>query len=242
MSTSRLPSQFERCIPNDHSRQMTAEALVRRIVGGEKRIGTVLDLGCGVGDSIDLFRTLHRDISWIGLDVEDSPEVRDRIRADGDFRSYDGANIPLDDAGVDLVYSRQVFEHVRHPEPLLREVARVLRPGYFFVGSTSHLEPYHSLSFWNYTPSGFCTLLRAAGLEPLEVRPSIDAITLIARRLLGRPRFFKRWWERESPGNRTIELISRLSGNPTTRINIKKLQFCGQFSFVARKPQSGAPS
>ena len=103
MSTSRLPSQFERCIPNDHSRQMTAEALVRRIVGSEKKIGTVLDLGCGVGDSIDLFRKLNSDISWIGVD---------RTCADSDFRSFDGVNIPLDDAGVDLVYSRQVFEHV----------------------------------------------------------------------------------------------------------------------------------
>ncbi len=86
MSTSRLPSQFEPCIPNDHSRQMTAEALVRRIVGTERKIGSVLVLGCGAGDSIDLFLTLRSEISWIGVDIEDSPEVRDRTRADGDSR------------------------------------------------------------------------------------------------------------------------------------------------------------
>ena len=37
----------------------------------------------------------------------------------------------------------------------------------------------------------------------------IDAFTLIAWRALGTPRFFYRWWARESPPYRAISLLAR---------------------------------
>ncbi len=39
------------------------------------------------------------------------------------------SNIPLDDGSVDAVVSFAVLEHVRHPERVVREIARVLKPG-----------------------------------------------------------------------------------------------------------------
>lgn len=45
------------------------------------------------------------------------------------YAIYDGVNIPLPDGSVDFVYSNAVLEHVRQPEYLLRELARVLRSG-----------------------------------------------------------------------------------------------------------------
>ena len=79
----------------------------------------VLDVGCGTGVSLDLFRDLAPLPRWMGIDIEGSPEVRARTRADGDFRTFNGTDLPLGNASVDLVYSRQVFEHVRYPELLL---------------------------------------------------------------------------------------------------------------------------
>ena len=32
----------------------------------------VMDLGCGAGDSVDLFRSVDPDVSWVGVDIEDS--------------------------------------------------------------------------------------------------------------------------------------------------------------------------
>ena len=78
-----------------------------------------------------------------------------------------------------------------------------------FAGSTSHLEAFHSRSVWNYTPYGLMLLLEEAGLELVEVRPVIDAFTLVAWRALGTPRFFYRWWARESPPYRAISLLAR---------------------------------
>ncbi len=125
----------------------------------------MLDLGCGSGDSVDLFRARDPRVEWVGLDIEGSREVGERTRDDARFETFDGVAIPFDAASFDLVYCKQVLEHVRRPAPLLAEVARVLSPDGLFAGSTSQFEPFHSMSVWNYTPVGFALLLGDAGLS-----------------------------------------------------------------------------
>jgi ubiquinone/menaquinone biosynthesis C-methylase UbiE len=182
-------------IPGDHSRQVLADDYAARL-----RPARVMDLGCGAGDSVDLFRALDPEVDWVGVDIEDSHEVSGRTRADAEFVTFDGQRLPFEDSSFDLVYCKQVLEHVEHPHELLREVARVLRPGGSFAGSTSQLEAFHSRSIFNWTPYGFTVTAEEAGLEVVELRPVIDGLTLVAWRALGLPRFFHRWWARESPG------------------------------------------
>ena len=218
-------------IPGDHARQALADDYITRFAPA-----SVVDLGCGSGDSVDGFRAANPHVHWLGLDVESSPEVAARTRADAEFRTFDGTRIPLDDGSVELVFCKQVLEHVREPARLLAEVARVLRAGGFLAGSTSHLEPFHSLSTWNYTPYGLSLLLEGAGLEVAELRPGIDALTLIANRGMGMPRFTNRWWSRESPLNRAIDGFVRARRLDARQANAIKLLFCGQFCFLARRP------
>jgi ubiquinone/menaquinone biosynthesis C-methylase UbiE len=218
-----------------------AEDYIERRLGAARTPWRVLDLGCGDGDSVDRFRSVDPEVRWIGLDVPDSPEVRTRRRSDAEFQSFDGVTIPFPEASFDLVYCRQVLEHVRQPEPLLAEVRRVLAPGGCFAGSTSQLEPYHSLSIWNFTAVGFCTLIGSAGLEPVEVRPGIDGVALISVRLFGSspPRWlqrqFAKWWATRSPLNALIDLYARVAGLDPQATNATKLVLCGAFTFLARR-------
>ncbi|MGH2512443.1 MAG: class I SAM-dependent methyltransferase, partial [Candidatus Limnocylindrales bacterium] len=158
-------------IPDDHSRQVSAPYYIDVLMGVEPRPRQVMDLGCGRGDSVDRFRRHDPDVDWIGVDIADSQEALQRRRSDANFVTYDGRHLPFPDASFDVVYSSQVLEHVRDPLGQLREIGRVLRPGGALVGSTSQLEPYHSHSFWNYTPYGFVTLCADAGLLVTELRP-----------------------------------------------------------------------
>lgn len=222
-------------IPADHSRAVLADRLAAAYMtsSGRPPAPRVLDLGCGAGDSIDLFRELDPQVRWTGADIEQSPEVAERTRTDADFVTFDGRRLPFGDASFDLVYCKQVLEHVRYPQPLLAEVARVLTPTGALVGSTSHLEAFHSRSVWNYTPYGLMLLLDEAGLDLVEVRPVIDAFTLVAWRALGTPRYFHRWWARESPPYRAISLLAHATRWDHRTVNTAKLTLSGQFTFLA---------
>lgn len=217
-------------VPGDHSRQVVADHYASRLSAAR-----VMDLGCGRGDSVDLFRSVRPNVDWVGVDIEDSPEVAERRRSDAAFVTYDGLRLPFDDAAFELVFCKQVLEHVEDPRALVAEVARVLLPGGWFAGSTSQLEAFHSRSIVNPTPYGFTRIAEDAGLQVLELRPVIDGLTLVAWRALGLPRFFHRWWARESPLYRAIELGARARRLDARTRNQIKLVLAGQFAFLARR-------
>lgn len=215
------------------SRQLTMGAFLRERLETLKLGPRVLDLGCGEGKSVDLFRSIDPEVAWVGVDIEASPEVCQRRRTDARFVTFDGVQLPFEDDAFDVVFSHQVLEHVERPAELLREVRRVLRPGGRFIGSTSHLEPYHSFSYFNFSPWGLRRILEGAGFRVVRLHPGMDALTLIGRRLLGRPRWMSRYFRVESPLNRCLELLGILTRRPIRARNVSKLQYCGQFRFEA---------
>ncbi len=221
-------------IPNDHSRQVNSMYYIKYVLG-DNDIRWVMDLGCGAGNLVDYFRRKDPSIRWVGLDIEESPEVMSRTKTDADFYRFDGIHIPFDDNYFDLIYCNQVLEHVRYPSDLLKEVYRVLRHNGHFVGSTSQLEPYHSYSLWNYTPYGFRLLIEEAGLQLIEIRPSIDALTLIIRCSLANSKIFSHWWGKESPLNQVISFFGKMMRKRSASVNAVKLLFCGHFCFLVRK-------
>ena len=207
---------------------------------------TLLEIGAGAGRMTHRFVELYGRV--IALDVSE-----EMLRLGwGNLTGVDnvewviGSGVDLDvipDRPVDDVFSYITLQHVPSAVAVLgylEDASRVLRQGGSLVGSTSHLEAFHSLSVWNYTPYGFSMLAEEAGLEVVELRPGIDGMTLVAWRALGMPRFFARWWARESPGNRLIELGSRAARLDARTRNQVKLTLCGQFAFLARRPATTA--
>lgn len=225
----------ENIIPKDSSKQVVSSYYVDYAFDKQNNIRTVMDLGCGSGKSVHMFKKKSPDIKWVGLDITNTITLELSQFKNSEFLVYDGVNIPFKDNSFDIIYSNQVFEHVEHPKELLREVHRVLKPGGYFIGSVSQLEPYHAHSLYNYTPYGFNFLINESGMKLNEIRPSIDAITLLTRRGLNRPKCFDRWWTKESILNRIIELFGRVTKKTNIWINATKLLFCGQFCFLASK-------
>ena len=217
-------------LPSVPAGQALADDYIPRLAAG-----SVLDLGCGTGDSVEQFRNVNPGVRWVGVDVESSPEVAARRRSDAEFVVFDGVSLPFAAGSFDAVYCKQVLEHVRAPGPLLSEVARVLRPGGLFAGSTSQLEPFHSYSTWNYTPYGLSLLLADAGLSVVEMRPGIDSLALIVHRGLGMRAWTRRWWRVESPLNRVAGAYGRMRRLEPAQVNAIKLLLCGQFTFLAER-------
>lgn len=220
-------------VPDDHSRQQLADGWISQVVDPAATAPRVLDLGCGPGGSRELFRARHPGVRWTGLDVHDSPSPPPS--GDPDIQLYDGGRIPFEDGSFDVVFCKQVLEHVADPRLVLGEVARVLAPGGAFAGSTSQLEPFHARSTFGYTAYGLALLLREAGFALEEIRPGIDGLTLITRSLARGAGVFGRWFGRDSPLNRGLELAGRAAGASPADVNAAKLKFCGQIAFLARR-------
>ena len=225
-------------IPRDHARQSHPHDYIAAAMTEPEAPTVVVDLGCGNGDSAALFRKWQPEVRWIGVDIMQSDLAKAIVGET--VVLYDGVNLPFPDDSIPLIFSNQVFEHVRYPEPLLREIRRVLAPGGVFIGGTSQLEPYHSFSMWGgYTIYGWKTLCADAGLVVEEVRPSIDALALITRQYDGATEENNLWW-RGSPLHEKIDAWARETGADVLATNARKLQFCGQFIFRVRKPAGGA--
>jgi len=238
MSDRRRPGADLRAVlrpalPTDSSPQVLAEDLVPGLLAGRTGV-RVVDLGCGEGGSAGFFRAVDAAVRWTGLELADSDAFSGRAREDADFEVFDGVHMPFADDSVDVVFCKQVLEHVERPEALLPEVGRVLRPDGRFAGSTSHLEPYHGHSVANLTPYGLKRLLERSGFELELVLPGIDGPTLIARRLLRGASCFDRWWTRRSPFNGVLDGVSRVLRWDYEDRNAVKLLFCGHYAFVAR--------
>lgn len=220
-------------IPEDHARQYRSQDYLRDAMTSSDGPPLMVDLGCGKGGSAVFARQHRPDIRWIGVDIMQSDFAKQVIGEQ--VVLYDGINLPFADDSIPLIYSNQVFEHVRHPEPLLREIRRILQPGGAFIGSTSQLEPYHSWSLWNYTIYGFKVLVQDAGLALEEIRPGIDGISLMQRQWFGRRPEHSAWFGL-SPLNIQIDQEDKARRRRVKDSNLRKLQYCGQFAFRVRKP------
>lgn len=234
MQNQNLTDFLTPYVSNQYSKQVNDLFHLDRIMedsDGEKRI---LDLGCGEGKTYFYCSRKWPTCKWNGLEIR----IRDTVPAEirPAILEYDGVKIPFPGKQFDIVYCHQVFEHVLHPRALLSEVKRVLKPGGYFVGSLSYLEPYHARSLWNYTPFGVVTLFEEAGFSVTEINPGIDGPTLFIRRLLGRQLSRVLMIFPETPFNILISLMRFVAGRNHRWANIVKLLFSGHIVFLARNP------
>ena len=163
--------------------------------------GSVLDLGCGTGVAS---RAIARRPGFSGrvTGIDRSPHLiaaatrlgdEDGLEGKVEFRSGDSHSLQLPDAGFDAVVAHTLFSHLDDPRNVLREIARVLKPG----GSVGIFDgDYASLTFATDDPaegkaadeaiiSAIVTnprvmrqmpqLLREAGLELVLAFPNLVA-------------------------------------------------------------------
>lgn len=115
--------------------------------GGIKEGATVLDLACGTGDSVALLAELG--MKPLGLD---RPAVLERAKQkhaslpDQSWQPWQDdpwAPLPCPDASVDAVLCECSFSLFRHPDAVLREMQRVLRPhGVLLLSDVSTGKPF----------------------------------------------------------------------------------------------------
>lgn len=95
---------------------------------GERRVKTILDLGCGTGRFADALASRFA-ATVIGVDPSKKMLAQARgKRTHGTVRYVCGSGeaVPLADSSVDLIFMSMVFHHFSIPEAVARECRRVL--------------------------------------------------------------------------------------------------------------------
>lgn len=109
--------------------------------------GSILDFGCS--DSLGIEWGQRESVDVVGVDIQ--PIVEHPL-----LRTCTPTTLPFEDSSFDAIVSNMVFEHVMHPEEVLSELHRVLRPG----GVMIHMWPSSETLF-----EGHCRLFFAHNLR-----------------------------------------------------------------------------
>jgi len=139
--------------------------------------GLVLDLGGEWQDRRGQFRPPAREgLRWVCLnvDAQAAPDVLADVEA-----------VPFRDGCADAVVCTEVLEHVLRPEQVVRECARLLRPGGRLILSMPFLARVHAdpHDYQRFTASKLIHLLTEAGLVIDDVRKQGLYFTVLAEML-----------------------------------------------------------
>jgi SAM-dependent methyltransferase len=128
--------------------------------------GVLFDVGCGQKPYAPMLS--DRISRYIGMEYAPGSGYRGNA-ADV---CGDAAAIPLVSSSVDTVLCTEVLEHVPDPYAVVREIARVLKPGGTLICTAPFCYPKHDeYDFFRYSPGAVATLMRRAGLEIISERP-----------------------------------------------------------------------
>jgi ubiquinone/menaquinone biosynthesis C-methylase UbiE len=140
---------MSRSIRKSNAHQQARYGWVLRSVGDSKG-KKVLDLGCGDGALSYWLARAGAQVTGVDnepLGIQLAKENLHSVGKDSQctFVVASAYELPFPDQSFDFVVSSEVIEHVQHPEKMVAEARRVLKPGGKFVLTT----PYRLTEFPN---------------------------------------------------------------------------------------------
>lgn len=95
---------------------------------------SVLDVGCGTGKLLRQANTFWSEAQLIGVDPANGMiEIAKRLTPNATFYTGMAEALPLPNDSIDLALSTISFHHWQDQAAGIREIARVLRPGGYFL-------------------------------------------------------------------------------------------------------------
>ena len=109
----------------------TRKKLFVRLIG---QGNTVLEVGCRAGNLTQHYVSGNQ-VTGVDVDSAALQLFEQRLGLKGHWVDVDSEPLPFDPAAFDVVVFSEVMEHVRFPQKILEEIARILKPRGRLVGS-----------------------------------------------------------------------------------------------------------
>jgi ubiquinone/menaquinone biosynthesis C-methylase UbiE len=139
--------------------------------------GRLLDIGCGNGFLLEQIAARHPSLLLFGAEPAGGLAANAFERGRGRWSIIEGSadSIPFANASFHYVTMTEVFEHMKKPCAVLREVARLLAPGGELLLTTPNMTAYEP--FWRVAAQVPVRALRDPFLpweHPLKTFQPID--------------------------------------------------------------------
>lgn len=130
--------------------------------------GALLDIGCGRMPYKKWMNNETKVNSYTGLDIDNPIYNDDTFRPD---IVWDAHTMPMENEQYDSALLLEVLEHCEHPELVIKEAYRVLKPGAYLLFSVPFLWHYHDVpyDFSRYTSFKLKGLFESCGFEVLKI-------------------------------------------------------------------------
>lgn len=131
----------------------------------------LLDVGCGKMPYRTYILNHTRVTKYVGLDIETAIAYDTNVPAD---LTWDGVKMPVNDDEYATVMATEVLEHCPHPDVVLSEIYRVMKPNGVFIFTVPFLWNLHETPHdeYRYTPFALQRLLSDAGFEEIVLNPT----------------------------------------------------------------------
>lgn len=147
--------------------------VVQELVGDG---GTVIDVGCGVGDNLKLI--FRQNLTLKGLEYSANSLARaKKVLGAMDLRQGSAVTMPFDSNSADLIMCIEVLEHIPDQYQALREIRRVLKPEGVLLLSVPYRRWFPSYYTFmghirHYTREELQQLLIESGFDVVEWLPN----------------------------------------------------------------------
>lgn len=203
----------------EHRRQLQVErhdalvALVRRLLVPLRGDERALDVGCGAGALAYALAPLVGEV--VGVDAsEDLVDVaREHAPPGCTFVVGDAEALPFPYGDFDLVGCLRVLHHVRRPELVVAEIARVTRPGgtILLADQLGDVDPMRSLELDRFERARDPSHTRL--LPDADIRGYLDAndLVVVANEMIRERRDMERYLDVAGLEGEARERVARMA-------------------------------
>lgn len=150
MSVNKNTPEFtgERFVTGEGGARVAVEHVHRYLTAKKIVQGLfVIDIGSGSGHGSQILSGFK---DYVGVDIDtESVEIANTLYGSTKVRfvQADATAIPLEGGIADVVICFETLEHVNHPELIVQEAKRLLKPEGYFIFSTPDRDNYNAALF-----------------------------------------------------------------------------------------------